>query len=317
MTATLMGRLFVVPALVVCVLLGVAVVVVLFGTSSTDKLESTAELLSRLEADTGERTMGLMLMPRAKESWQAAQELAQRFENKDRFLKAEEIEPTAERVIALLDRFPAGQDVEEAAPRQQYFLMMALGQLGSPSGVPPLIRLMNDANWQTRRTAIQALARMGDVPQARAALTSVLARLDDRRPEVQMVACAAAAVLADPKDPAAVRALAGRLEADREVQWNAATSLARLGDASGKTVLMNMLDRSYWEAIELEYQESGTLVRRKYTEAEVSQYLKAAIDAAGHLRDAELASMIARLREDRSHVVRDAARGVIERLEKA
>lgn len=304
----MIGRLVVVPALIVCVLLAVAVVVVLFGSSITDRIETTPDLLARLENDSGERTLGIMLMPQAKEVWQAAQELARRFERKDKFLKPEEIEPTAQRVIALLQRFPAGQDVEEGAPAQQYFLMIALARLQTPSAVAPLEGLLADPNWRTRRTALQALAMMRTMPEVRAALPGVVACLDDRRPEVQVVACAAVAALANPQDDGARRALAGRLEADREIQWNAAASLARLGDSRGKLVLMNMLDRAYWEKLDLEYPENGRLVRRKFSENEVSNYLKAAVEAAEHLHDAELASLIGKLRDDKSYVVRDAAR---------
>src|SRR6185436_6900989 len=81
MTPTLMGRLFIVPAIIVCVMLGVAVVVVMFGTTTIDKQASISDLIDRIEQDPGERTMS-MLFPRAKESWQAAQELARRFEQK-------------------------------------------------------------------------------------------------------------------------------------------------------------------------------------------------------------------------------------------
>jgi HEAT repeat protein len=314
MSATLMGRLFVVPAIIVCVLLVLAVVVVLFGTTSIEgKQESIADLLTKIESDPGERTLGSMLMPRSRESWQAAQELAKRFQQKEKYLKPEEIEPTAARIIAAVDHFGVGRDTDEPGSAQQYFLMMALARLESPSAVPLFVKSLKDPNWCTRKTAMQALADMHKVPQARQVVGDILPLLEDRRPEVQMVACAAVASLAERGDATAIKAVAARLESDREVQWNAAMTLARLGSPLGKLVLMNMLDRRYWEEMELSYREGGSEVRRKYSESEVAGNLKSAIEASAGLIDANLKSDIAKLEKDKSVIVRDAARAAQRR----
>lgn len=311
MTGRLMARLFIVPAIIVCLLLAVAVVVVMFGSTSLEKPVSTQDLLAQIEADRGERTMDVMLLPHARESWQAAQELARRFEQKDKFLKPEEIAPTAERIATLLDKYEAGRDVEEAGPAQQYFLIMALAKLEAPAGVDPLVRLLRDPNASTRRTALQALAEMRRVPEARQALAQVLPLLDDTKPAVRLVACATVACLAEPGNSMAIRALAPLLEADAEIQWNAAMTLARLGSRSGKLVLMNMLQRAYWEKLDLEYLENGTQVRRKFTDLEVARNLASAIDAAGHLNDPDIAGLISALEKDQSVTVRDAARAAL------
>lgn len=314
MTTTLMARLFIVPAVIVCVLLSVAVVVVLFGSTSIEKAETVADLLTRLESDSGDRTLGAMLMPKAKESWQAAQELAQRLGQKEKFLKPDEMEPTASRVVALLEKFPPGRDVEEEGSAQEHFLMLALGQLGADGGVDELVKLLKDPNWSNRRTALQALAMMKGSTKARAALPEIRELLDDRTPAVQMVACAAIASLADSKDEASRRALAAKLESDREIQWNAAMALARLGDSRGKMVLMNMLDRAYWEKLDLEYVEDQSTVHRKYSPNEVANNLQAAIEAAANLHDAELGGSVARLQNDSAVGVRDAARAATAKM---
>ena len=308
MNAQLLSKLFIVPALIVCLLLAVAVVVVLFGTTTADKPVNVADLIARIELDTGERTMGMMLMPKAKESWQASQELARRFEQRDRFLKPSEIEPTAEKLIALLAKYPPGKKVNEPGPAQQYFLMMALARLETASGVPPLVALLSDENWWTRRTALQALAEMQQVPAARREVSSVLPLLNDPEPAVQIVACAAVACLADGDDATAQRALRDRLETgETEVQWNAALALARLGHRAGKLTLLNMLDRGYWEGLNLQYAEGGAFVQRKYTEAEIERHLRSTIETVAGLGDRDLSAAIAALKQDRSIVVRDAA----------
>ena len=321
MTATLMGRLFIVPALVVCVMLGVAVVVVLFGASSIEKPKSIEDLLAIIEHDSGDKTMG-MLLPAAKESWQAAQELARRLDRKEKFLAPLEIEPVAARIVRILEKTsggtPSGPDAGRAAQRGQarrLFLVSALGRLETATAVEPLTELLEDADAQTRRTALQALVHMRSVEAARQALPRIYRLLDDSDQAVQMVAILSVASLAAPGDAVAIREVARKLESAREVQWNAAIALARLGSKRGKLVLMNMLDRSFWEGLDLDYEEGNARVRRKFTEMEVTLRLRAAIDAGSYLRDEELRASIQRLSaEDRSHVVRDAARTALEQM---
>lgn len=319
MTPSLMGRLFVVPAVIVCVLLGVAVVVVMFGSTTVDKPLTVAELLDKVELSGGERTLG-MLLPQAKDSWQAAQELAKRFGEKDKYLQPGDVEPAAGRLIKMLEREPPrGTQRESAGGVELYsrhlFLIAALGLLESPSAVPTLTKLTRDPDWEIRRTAIAALASMHTVAQARAAMPEALKLLNDEQPAVQIVACAAIASLVDPTDATArataTKALAERLEAPREVQWNAAMTLARLGDARGRLVLMNMLDRGYWEKIELEYDQDGTTIRRKYGPDEIEHNLKTAIETAMLLNDAELAGLVKKLEDDPSVRVRTAARAAM------
>lgn len=313
MSGRLMARLFIVPALIVCLLLAVAVVVVLFGSTSLEKQVSTEDLLAQIEADRGERTMEFMLLPHARESWQAAQELARRFDQKDRFLKPGEITPVADRIASILNKYEAGRDVDEPGPGQQYFLMMALAKLETPSGVAPLVKLLRDPNAMTRRTALLSLGEMRSVREARQALPDVLPLLEDAKPAVRMVACATVACLAERGDATAIRAISPLLDADREIQWNAAMTLARLGSRAGKLMLMNMLQRSYWEGLDLDYQENGAAVRRKYSDLEVVRNLAAAIDAARHLDDPDLIGLISVLQKDQSVAVRDAARAAIEK----
>jgi len=314
MTATLMGRLFIVPAIVVCVMLGVAVVVVMFGTSSLERPQSINDLLDRLQADSGDKTMGL-LFPEARESWQAAQELARRLDDKDNAIEADQVEPIAKRIISILDAVPAqpqgGPADGPAAQRghaRKLFLITALGRLETPIALEPLTQLIGDGDPQTRQAALQAIARMRSVPQARQVLPKLYASLDDPVPAVRMVACLTVAMIAERGDSAAISAVAQKLESDRETQWNAALALARLGSKRGKLVLLNMLDRSFWEGIDLDYEENGATVRRKFTEAEIDYRLRAAIDAASRLDDADLhAQVVALGRNDKSLTVRNAA----------
>ncbi len=311
---TLMARLFIVPAIVVCLLLAVGVVVILFGTISFDGPETVDQLLSRLEVGGGGRTMGLALLPGDKAYWQAAQTLSRRLAEKDTLLAPQDIEPTARRLIAVLEAIGRGPLLDDMARSKQYFVMMALARLETESGVEPLAAYLDDPNPGTRLAAMRALAVMSSVPGARRTVRDMLPLLDDGHPEVEIVACAAVASLGDAGDDATIRALDRKLASTGEVQWNAAMALARLGSRRGKRVLLNMLERSYWETHDLDYEEAHRQVRRKYTPLEVSNNLKAAIEAASHLRDADVSASIDRLRDDRSHAVVEAARLASERM---
>jgi HEAT repeat protein len=309
-----MARLFVVPAIIVCLLLAVAVVVVLFGTSSLDEPETVDQLLSQLELGGGGRTMGRALLPADKAYWQAAQLLSQRLADKDSLLAPHDIEPTARRLIAVLDALGPGPLLDETARRKQYFVMMALAQLETESAVEPLAAYLDDPKPGTRIAAMRALAVMSNVPGARRTVRDMLPLLEDGRSEVEIVACAAVASLGVAGDAAAIQALDRKLASTGEVQWNAAMALARLGSHRGKRVLLNMLERSYWETLDLDYEENHRRVRRRYTPLEVSNNLKAAIEAASHLRDANVSASIDKLRDDGSYAVVEAARLASERM---
>ncbi len=318
MSPTLMGRLFIVPALLVCVMLGVAVVVVLFGASSMDKPQSIDDLLTRIESDPGEKTMGIMLWPGARESWQAAQILARRLESKGG-LDPDASEPVARRIIAILEKESFGELGEgamaERGRARRHFLISALGLLRSSDAVDMLVKCLGAEEAQTRQAALQALARMRQQPAAQHALSSVYPLLHDAVPEVRIIACLTVASLAKRNDAVAIREVSHLLEADREIQWNAAQALARMGSKRSKLVLMNMLDRGFWEQIELNYEDKNTPVHRKFTEMEVARYLCATLGAAACLDDAELKAMIVELRDgDSSYAVREAARLAVDKV---
>ncbi len=83
-SGSLLGRLLVVPLIIIGVILTCAVIVVLaFGAIASEKEKPISQVLAVLEAGTGKRTAGLILIPQDKEMWQAAQELALRLNNAD------------------------------------------------------------------------------------------------------------------------------------------------------------------------------------------------------------------------------------------
>ncbi len=314
---TLVGRLVVVPALVVCVMLGVAVVVVLFGASPMDKPQSIEQLLTTIESDSGERNAaGMVLLPAAKESWQAAQSLARQLEkiDDDPDMTPARREELSDRIVGILEATMKSSAPADVVRMKSNFLSMALALLEAPSGVEWLVSRLSSDDADARRVALQALARMKEAPEARLALPRIYPLLRDPSREVQIVACLTVASLADPGDALAVRELAQTEAPHVELQWNKTMALTRLGSPRGKMMLLNMLDRGYWESYRLDYVEDGVQVQRQFTEAEVSARLAAAAEVSAHLNDSEIQSVLAKLRDaDPSHEVRNAAQQALMR----
>lgn len=308
MTGTLLARLFIVPAVLVSLLVvGLVVVVVLFGWSSVGQRPAMKDLLASIEADTGDRQAGV-LFPQSKEMWLAAKELAERLRRRDQELKPAELGPTAARLAAIVAPLETSSTLTDGQRLKGYFVLVALGQLGTPEAGQALIAAVDSKEPSLRQAALRGLVEMHAQPSARAGLPRVVAAMNDASPEVRLIACTAVSQLAEAGDRTATDALAGKLSEDREMQWNAAIGLARLGSPRGKLVLLSMLDRAYWEKNRVSYTTpQGQAVERAFTPGEVENYVGAAVDAAARLNDADLRAVIERLKNDPSVVVREHA----------
>jgi len=98
----MLGKFFGVPFLIISLIVGGAVcVVLLFGGPAAAPHRSVCALLQSLEANSGERSMGLLLT-QEKALWQTALELSNRLEHKDKELTPEELREVADRVTKLL-----------------------------------------------------------------------------------------------------------------------------------------------------------------------------------------------------------------------
>ncbi|MCB9853045.1 MAG: HEAT repeat domain-containing protein [Phycisphaerales bacterium] len=313
MTATLMGRLFVVPALVVVSLLAVAVVVILFGASPIDKPRSVAELMNVIESDSGDRSLGnTVLSPKSKQTWQAAQELAIRFE-KGHF-DGEPIAPMADRLIRLIkDRRAnasntAGDDEDHASGiALQQFLILALSKLNTVNGLEATVGLLSDPDPQIRRIALQAIANMRSLPESVDSLTKMYPLLEDPVAEVRIVAALAIATIAPKGDQTAIDRIAAMTATDRDTQMNRATALARLGSSRGRNMMLNMLSREYWKNLSSTADDANS-GWHPLSDDEISDRLIAIAPIAAGLNDAKVIEAVETLsKSDPSPRVRDAA----------
>ena len=324
-----MGRFFGVPLIIITTIVGGAVMVVfLFGGPSAPRERSIEELLQVLKSNNGARSAGVLL-PREKELWQAALELSERFKKKEVELTHEQIQDAANQLsemvredfthIDTITAFDTGvlDAQREARSRRFEFLMRALARTGVSIAVPPLVEIIKGGREPFVGIAIQQLGELHGLPEARSACGMVLKAMNSsQRPETKVVSCVVLSLLAEKGDAAVIEALAdARVKHDGEVAWNAALAMARLGSASGKGTLLDMLDRGYWEKGE-RYEKvdaSGMVLRYPMPAGRTDALMSAAIDAVSNLQDPELWGAIDRLQSDRSLVVRGRAKAAMER----
>lgn len=311
-----MTRLFAVPLLIISVILGCAVVVVLlFGSITGEQERSIDSLLTTLEASSGEKTAGVLL-PREKELWQVARELALRLGKKETELTSDELAEVVERLSALLQRESArSEQLSPMGRKKMNYVMTALSRTESAKAVEPLVGVLGDRDARTRIEALRALGELREAPEARRALPRILAVLPDADAAVRAATCVLVSSLAEPGDVAAIEALERiYFDEDREVRWNAALALARLGSARGKPLLLDMLDRDYWER-EVKVRiagSTGTVQEYPMPAPAVNRYLAVTVEAAGHLNDEEVWAQIVKLAEDVSVEVKESVRVATE-----
>jgi len=322
LTFAVMSRFFAVPLLIISLIVGGAVcVVLLFGGPATAPQRSIMELVQTLEANSGRRSMGLLLT-QEKDLWQTALELGKRLENKESELTPEELKEVGARITRLLEsdlaevvRTPEddadGAQKERLRSTRLVFLIRALGRTELPSVVSPLLDVVRSREEPYAAVAIQELANLKDVvptDEAVAAIVEVITASD--RPETLLTACPALSVLADAGNPAAIQALTTvYVKYEGEVSWSAALALARLGSATSKSSVMDLLDRSFWEDGEryVQRDEKGQMHRYPMPQGMIEQWLLAAMAVVPKVDDPDLWDMVDRLKSDRSLTVQAKA----------
>ncbi len=322
MSASLMARLFGVPLLIVTLIIGSAVVVVLlFGSISSEQERSVDDLLTAMEREPTGKVFDVALMPADKEIWQAGKELAARLQKKDSELSAEDMRKIVTRLSALIARdLPLSASFREDRRGVLHFAIAALGATGEPDSIAPLRKALHAEDWQTRREALKALGAAHRTAGAEASAAEVASLLEDPEPTVRTVAAFVLTFLASPQDEGVLAQLqraCDRPDEDREVRWNAALTLARLGSPRSKDVLIAMLDRRYWaEGAPVRLEGGGGAATEKpMPPGQVESILRATIEAASKVRDADVRQAIEALGKDESLLVREAVRAAMERME--
>lgn len=328
MTFTLMGRFFGVPLLIIGTIVAGAVIVVLFfGGPAAPQQRTVESLLVTLESNSGERSAGVLL-PREKELWQTALELSERLEKKDAELNPDELHLVARRLATMIDAELANIDnvtaFDDDLPIQQNlrssrfdFLMRAVARTECPEAIPALVKVVDSKREPYNALAIQQLGNLHELVNSLEPIESILKTLSQStRNETLLTACTVLSILAPKGDIKSIGALTTTLSAnDGEVGWSAALALARLGSPAGKSTLLDLLDRKFLESGEWYrvVDASGNVRTHPLPPERVKALLMAAMDAASCLDDADLWSMIDRLKSDTSLAVKGKAMEVTDR----
>ncbi|MBI1748321.1 MAG: HEAT repeat domain-containing protein [Acidobacteria bacterium] len=166
--------------------------------------------------------------------WQAACELSTILaKNKDPRL-AHDLAPELIRIFST---------VPQDDPKVRRYLALALGRLGDPQAIPVLVQAIRDEDAETRVYSIYALGEL----RAKEAVPDMISLYKTDDVGLRKMIVYVLGVLGDLRAVPTLRtALSDRQE---DVQWNAATALARLKDPYGVPTLQHMLDRVYLNTI--------------------------------------------------------------------
>ena len=170
-------------------------------------------------------------------------------------------------------------------------LALALGRLGDPVGLAPLVAALDDADTETRIHAAWGLGTLGDTTAVPALAQSAR---DDPDSGVRKMAVHALGVLPSSDAKPALHAALGDPEPD--VRWNAALALAQQEDPAGAPILRRVADRAYLAGM-------ARMTEERRVEAMVE-----AIKGLTLIKDREAKALFTRLsQEDPSLKVRQAA----------
>jgi HEAT repeat protein len=192
-------------------------------------------------------------------------------------------------------------------PRVRRYLALALGRLDSPAppqAVQLLSDALDDADSETRISAIWALGALGDaaaVPRLEAMYAS-----DD--PGIRKMAVYSLGAIRDPQPSKILETALNDPVPD--VQWNAAVALARHGRREGVPVIRRMLDREFL---------SQAVKGQVEADADVDpagDVMISGLQAAAALRETSLRELMMTIsRTDKNMKVRQAALDALKAIE--
>jgi hypothetical protein len=206
----------------------------------------------------------------------------------------------APQVVAALD--PARGD----DPRLRRYLILALGELRDPRGLPALTEALADGDLETRLYAAWGLGALGDAR----AVPALRPLLGDDEPDLRKIAAYALGAIDVPSIPQDLRPLLN--DPVEDVAWNAALALARHRDRSALPLLARMLDRSYLDRVSRPDADGRP---RPLTEEQKEEAMTGALRSIAGLGGGENLALLRRVRDsDPSLRVRQAALEALEAI---
>ena len=219
----------------------------------------------------------------ATKRWQSAYELS-------KLLADPDAEPVSERFVAEMAS-TYEYALSDPNPRVRQYLLRAMGQTGHPSFVETISSALNETDENVVADAVYALSFYDELGYARL----IEKQASHASPLVRNRTAIALGAMESAQSEESLRSLLS--DSEPNVRWNAAVSLAKHGDASGRKELLNLLDRSYF----LRFEDVD-----RY---EKEQAMMVAVKAAALLNDDEVNEALKRLSEkDENLKLRDMAR---------
>jgi len=241
-----MAQLFIIPALICAVAFGV--VTLLMNTMS--RVDNVNELLDQLARGTSGQSgpMGLQ-SPAYKERCRVAMNLAVMLGQEG--MEKPQRAAVGQRLMNILKT-----SVREDETKLRGYMLLAIAQTGPPGGVEQIISHANSDDSSLRFLVARSLSAwpQDQREQARTGISILIQMLSDQEASVASEASRVLGIVATPDDVDAIEGLkatlAGAGPAGRDVRWNAAMALARLGQTEGyQVVAKSLLNREHLKTL--------------------------------------------------------------------
>ena len=215
--------------------------------------------------------------------WQGAFELS-------KILSNPKMVPKDERFVTeMISAFNYAEYDRDDRIRQ--YLAIAMGATGDIRYVETLLNALDESKPEIAKASAYALGNLGD----RRAVEKIIGLLDSADPQIRLQAVIALGKISDPSSIPQLTKMLKDLEPN--VRWDAAIALAKQKNASGKRILLDLLDRKYLDSFP------------NIDEIEQVQVLMVVINIVPLLNDSDFKDPLTQLKNNDSNLkVREAAR---------
>ena len=218
--------------------------------------------------------------------WQGAFELS-------KILSNPKMVPKDERFVTeMISAFNYAEYDRDDRIRQ--YLAIAMGATGDIRYVKTLLNALDESKPEIAKASAYALGNLGD----RRAVEKIIGLLDSADPQIRLQAVIALGKISDPSSIPQLTKMLKDLEPN--VRWDAAIALAKQKNASGKRILLDLLDRKYLDSFP------------NIDEIEQVQVLMVVINIVPMIQDADFRDSLEKILVSDSNLkVREAARNAL------
>ena len=215
--------------------------------------------------------------------WQGAFELSKILSNPDMVPKDDLF------VQEMISAFNYAEHDRDARIRQ--YLSIAMGATGDLRYVETLLNALDESETEVTKASTFALGNLGD----KRAVEKLIELLGSGSPQVRLQSVIALGKIGDPYAIPELKKML--MDIEPNVKWDAAIALAKQKDASGKRILLDLLDRKYLDSFP------------NIDEIEQVQVLMVVINIVPLLSDSDFVEPLTQLKNNDSNLkVREAAR---------